>query len=175
MAIATTAQAIAQGQIAMYLIGNDNAAGNLFGPRLSAPGSMVSIAMITDALDWGNSGGAQSAADIRSMANYLIWLMGGFGQEAQRISQLQGGGAVVPGGSTYTYYNLVDTIGTQATTYSNNILIGAQQVATMTINSGPLQTIAGGNFTFNSVTGTITWNQTFLVGDIIALSFLRLL
>lgn len=175
MANATIAQTIAQGQIAPYLIGNDNSLGNLFGPRLAAPGSMVSITMITDALYWGNSGGAQTAKGLRSMANYLIWLMGGFGQEAQRISQLQGGGAVVPGGSTYTYYNLVDTIGTDATTYSNNILIGALQVATMTVNSGPLQTIAGGDFTFNSVTGTITWNQTFLIGDIIALAFLRLI
>jgi hypothetical protein len=175
MANATIAQTIAQGQIAPYLIGNDNSLGNLFGPRLAAPGSMVSIAMITDALNWGNSGGAQAAQDLRSMANYLIWLMGGFGQEAQRISQTQGGGAVVPGGSTYTYYNLVDTIGIEAVTYSNNILIRAQQVATMTVNSGSLQTIAGGDFTFNATTGEITWVNTFFVGDIIALSFLRLL
>jgi len=175
MAIATIAQAIAQGQIALYLIGNDNAKGSLFGKRLTAPGSMVSVAMITDALDWGNSGGAQTTKDLRSMANYLIWLIGMYGQQAQAISQVQGGGAVVPGGSAYTYYNLVDTIGTQATTYSNSILVSAQQVATMTVNSGPLQTIAGGDFTFTASTGTITWNQEFLVGDIIALSFLRLI
>lgn len=175
MAIATIAQAISRAQIALYLIGNDNANGSLFGKRLSAPGSMVSVAMITDALDWGNSGGAQTAADIRSMANYLIWLIGKWGQEGQRISEGQGGGSVIPGGSSYSYYNLVDTITTEATTYQNSVLIGATQVATMTVNSGPLQTITGGDFTFNSTTGTITWNQSFLVGDIIALAFLRLI
>jgi len=175
MAIATPAQAIAIGNISAYLVGNDESAGSLFGKRLSAPGSMLSISIFTDALDWAYTGNTQPAATLQQMANYLIWLCGMYGQQAQLISQQQGGGAVVPGGSTYTYYNLVDTIGTQATTYSNNILIGAQQVATMTVNSGPLQTIAGGDFTFNSVTGTITWNQSFLVGDIIALPFLRLI
>jgi hypothetical protein len=89
MAIATPSQAIAQGDIALYLIGNDNSAGNLFGRRIAAPGSMVSVAMVTDALRWGYNGGAQTANNLQAMANYLVWLIGKWGQDAQYISQQQ--------------------------------------------------------------------------------------
>lgn len=171
----TIAQTIAQGDISTYLIGNDNAKGALFGKRLTAPGSMVSVAMITDALRWGSDGGGQTTQDLRAMANYLIWLIGMYGQQAQVISEAAGGGAVVPGANVYTYYNLVDTIVDAGTTYQNDILIGAEQLKTMTVNSGPLQTIAGGDFTFNATTGTITWVNPFFAGDIIATAFLRLI
>ncbi|MGL5130960.1 MAG: hypothetical protein ACRC78_00460, partial [Planktothrix sp.] len=80
-----------------YLAGNNNSAGQLFGPRLSAPGSMVSIAMVTDGLRWANDGGAQTDASLRSTANYLIWLCGIYGQQAEYISQGAGGGTVIPG------------------------------------------------------------------------------
>jgi hypothetical protein len=70
---------------------------------------------------------------------------------------------------------LVDTIVTPGTTYQNSLLINATQLNTMTVNSGPLQTILGGDFTFNASTGTIVWSQTFFAGDIIAIPFLKLL
>lgn len=52
MSIATFQEAIDRGRVSTYLSANDNAKGNLFGPKLAAPGSPVSIALITDALDW---------------------------------------------------------------------------------------------------------------------------
>lgn len=90
----TISETITYGRISTYLVGNNNANGALFGKRLSAPGSMVSIAMITDALDWGQN--SQSSQNVRSMANYLIWLIGMFGQQAQVISGGGGGGHIIP-------------------------------------------------------------------------------
>lgn len=106
MAIATISDAIARGYLSASYAGNDNSKGALFSPRIAAPGSIVTITMVTQALDWGNSGGAQSATDLREMANYLIWLIGMYGQQAQaRIDSTSGGGSVVPGGggSTFSY------------------------------------------------------------------------
>ncbi len=90
----TISETITYGRISTYLVGNNNSNGNLFGGRLSAPGSMVSIAMITDALAWGQN--SQSTQNVRSMANYLIWLIGMFGQQAQVISGGGGGGHIIP-------------------------------------------------------------------------------
>ena len=98
MAIATIQEAVDRGYISTYLAANDNSKGALFGPRKAAPGSPVSIQLISNALDWGNSGGAQTAQDLREMANYLVWLCGIYGQQAQAIIEGGGGGSVVPGG-----------------------------------------------------------------------------
>ena len=110
MAITTISEAINRGYVSTYLSGNDNAVGALFGRRLAAPGSQISINMITDALYWGYSGGAQSSADLRQMANYLVWLIGKYGQQAQVILEGSGGGTVIPinpGGSTPFYYDFI--------------------------------------------------------------------
>lgn len=96
MAITTIQQAIDRGQVSIYLSGNDNAKGALFGPRIAAPGSPVTIAIITDALMWGLDGGAQTDQDLREMANYLVWLTGMYGQQAEFILDGSGGGTVVP-------------------------------------------------------------------------------
>ena len=96
MAISTIQEVIDRSQVSIYLSGNDNAKGNLFGKRLAAPGSPVSIALISDALNWGNDGGAETAADLRQMANYLEWLIGKYGQQAQAILEGAGGGSVTP-------------------------------------------------------------------------------
>jgi len=98
MAIATISEVIERGEVSIYLSGNDNSKGAMFGSRRAAPGSQVTIAMITDALNWGNAGGAQSAEDLRQMANYLTWLIGRYGQQAEYILEGSGGGAVIPGG-----------------------------------------------------------------------------
>lgn len=95
MSIATTQQAIDRGRISTYLSANYTANGSIFGARL-APTSPVTIAIVTDALDWGNSGGAQTAQSIRETSNYLVWLTGFFGQEAQAIIDGGGGGSVIP-------------------------------------------------------------------------------
>lgn len=102
MAISTIQEVIDRGSVSIYLSGNDNAKGQLFGKRLASPGSPISIALIDDALNWGYDGGAQTDADVRQMANYLEWLIGKYGQEAQYILTGSGGGSVtpiIPGGS----------------------------------------------------------------------------
>jgi hypothetical protein len=93
----TIVQAYQRGYVSAYLIGNYNSEGQLFGPRLSAPGSFVTITMFSDALFWGVDGGAQSAQLLRQMANYLTWLCGQFASQAQYILQGTGGGTVIPG------------------------------------------------------------------------------
>lgn len=99
MSIPSIAQTIIRGRISTYLAANDTAKGSLFGAR-KAPISFVSIAMVTDALDWGNAGNAQTDESLRDTANYLIWLCSKWGQEAEAISQGAGGGSVIPAGST---------------------------------------------------------------------------
>ncbi len=94
--ILTIEETIEVGNVSIYLAANDNSKGSLFGPRLAAPGSPVTIAMVTDALTWGYNGGAQSSEDVRSMANYLIWLCGMYGQQAQYILLVGGGGSITP-------------------------------------------------------------------------------
>lgn len=100
MSIATIPQAISRGDVSIYLCGNDNSIGSVFGGRKAAPGSTVSIAMVTDALRWGYNDGdnSQTEASIRETANYLVWLSGRYGQQAQAILEGSGGGSVIPGG-----------------------------------------------------------------------------
>lgn len=95
MPIPTPAQAILRGYISTYSAANDNANGALFGAR-KAPISAVSLALITDALSWGVDGGAQTSQSIRSTTNYLVWLEGFWGQQAQAIIDDGGGGSVIP-------------------------------------------------------------------------------
>lgn len=102
MSIATIPEAIERGDISIYLVGNANAKGALFGGQKAAPGSQVSIAMVTDGLRWGFNGGAQTEASLRNVANYLIWLCGIYGQQAAVIAGGSGGGSVVPGGGSST-------------------------------------------------------------------------
>ena len=52
--------------------------------------------MVTQGLEWGYNGGAQTDASLRSTANYLWWLCGKFQLEAQNIINGPGGGSVVP-------------------------------------------------------------------------------
>lgn len=97
MSIATTIQAIERGDISTYLSANYVSNGALFGAR-KAPISPVTIAIVTDALRWGYEGGAQTDQSVRNTTNYLVWLTGFFGQQAQAIIDGGGdGGTVIPG------------------------------------------------------------------------------
>lgn len=106
MAIATISETIELGRISTYLAANNVANGALFGAR-KAPVSPVTIAIVTDALDWGYTGGAQTEQSLREVANYGIWLFGMYGQQAQAISG--GGGSVipVPGGEIVTPITII--------------------------------------------------------------------
>ncbi len=99
MPIATITQAIARGKLSIGYAANNNARGSLFGKRLASnpPISPVTIAMVTDALEWGVD--AQTDEDQREVCNYLIWLIGLYGMQAQaRLGDTSGGGSLTPGG-----------------------------------------------------------------------------
>lgn len=118
MAIATTTEAILRGRISTYLSANYVSQGAIWGTR-KAPTSPVVIAIVTDALDWGITGGAQTTQSIRGTTNYLIWLIGFWGQQAQAISEGGGGGTVIPGGDVVTPITISGTDFVSATNWDN--------------------------------------------------------
>jgi hypothetical protein len=128
MAIATIQEAIDRGNLSTSLATVDNERGSLFSPRLSSPASPRTILMVTDALTWGRDGGAQTDQSLREVANYLIWLCGMYGQQAQFILDSgSSGGSVVPGGSTSgDLFPLVitDEDMTDGTIYDNPLIVG---------------------------------------------------
>ncbi len=129
MSIATIQQTIDRGNVSIYLAGNNNAKGSLFGARIASPTSPITIAMVTDALDWGYDGGAQTDESLRAMANYLTWLIGVYGQQAEAILQGSGGGTVVPGGggtasSVYPIYIISADFEANGTSYNNSNIVG---------------------------------------------------
>jgi hypothetical protein len=104
-ALQTIAETIAIGEVSIYLSGNDNATGVLWGKRLNSPYSPVQIATCTDALKWQYEdllANGQVADDdtLRGTANYLIWMCGKYGLQAQYIISGSGGGTVQPSGSS---------------------------------------------------------------------------
>lgn len=96
----TIPQTIIRGKISAYLAGNANSIGFLYGIKKASPLSMATITMLTDALEWGYNGGAQTNSKLVNTANYLFWLCGIYGQEAEVISGGAGGGTVIPGGGS---------------------------------------------------------------------------
>lgn len=84
------------GRVSTYLSANYVAKKGLFGGTVIRPTPPALIAMATDALDWGNAGGAQTTASLRSTANYAYWLFGKFQLDAQNIISGPGGGSVIP-------------------------------------------------------------------------------
>lgn len=157
MAIATIPEAIERGDISTYLVGNANSRGMLFGGKIAAPGSQVSIAMVTDGLRWGYDGGAQTDESLRNVANYLIWLCGIYGQQAAVIAGGSGGGSVVPGGgSTSGIFPLYITQAnfTSATFYPNTNIFGNNIIIFM--NEINRYLIPNSEFTVDATGVTIT-------------------
>ena len=98
----TIAEIIEVGDVSIYLSSNDNSKGSLFGKRLSSPYSSVEIDVVTDAVRWGNEDDGDdidNTVALRSTANYLLWMCGKYGQQAQYIISGAGGGTVIPGQS----------------------------------------------------------------------------
>ena len=91
-ALYTTSQAIEMGKGTIGIMADYQAQGALFGTKLVKPQSPQLVAIITDALSWGNVAG-QDAESLRNITNYLVWLTGWFGQQVQSG---QGGGTVIP-------------------------------------------------------------------------------
>lgn len=90
----TIAQVITNGYISSYLAALYNQKQELFSPALAAPTSPKTILMVTDALNWGYTGGAQTTTSLVGVSKYLIWLCGKFGLEAQFLTAT--GGSVTP-------------------------------------------------------------------------------
>lgn len=86
---------ISVGDVSIYLASNNNSLGALFGKRLTAPTSPITIAIVTDALAWAYASNP-TESNLRLVANYLTWLCGRYGQQAQYIISGSGGGTVSP-------------------------------------------------------------------------------
>lgn len=160
MAIPTIAETINIGRVSGYLAANDNALGALFGTRKAAPGSALTITMVTYGLDWGNAGGAQTSASLRNVANYLIWLCGQYGQQAQNILSISGGGSVIPGGggsggtSIYPFIITSADFEPDGISYDNPDIVGDN--LTIFINEYTQQWLVASSSTFSyTATGII--------------------
>src|SRR6185503_9845049 len=103
--ILSVADIIDLGKVSTYLSANYIRRQGLFGGTVIKPTPPVQIAFVTDALEWGYDGGAQTDASLRSTSNYLYWLCGKFQLEAQQIIDGDGGGSVTPtpAGGTLPY------------------------------------------------------------------------
>jgi hypothetical protein len=94
MAQLSILETIRVGRMSIPLSDNYRAEGSLFGVKLSftAP---ETIALVTDALNWQYEGNPTDNT-LRGVANYLLWLCGTFGSEAQYVISGTGGGSIVP-------------------------------------------------------------------------------
>lgn len=105
--------------------------------------------------------------------NYLWELMGRWGVKAQALSG--GGGSVAPitPGTGYVYYVLNDTITADSSTYQSSLLVGGRDLGSITVNDQ--QFMLDRDFTFNNVTGAITFTTISLfIDDDISIPFNRL-
>lgn len=170
MAIATISETIDRGKLSIGYAANDNAKGNLFGRRLNSNFvvSPVTIAMVTDALEWSSDGGAQTDAEEREIANYLIWLIGKYGMQAQvTLGDTSGGGSLTPGGST----TLASPIDWEVGATASGVAPLANNESSVTLDgTGGMPDLRGYNIEFtrasqvqNTTTASgiyYTWNRT---------------
>lgn len=170
----TIQQTINCGKLSVGLAVNANAKGQLYGGKL-APRSPLTIAMVTDALDWGNSGG-QDAGDLRGLANYAYWIYGKYGLQAQYIiGTSSGGGTVVPGTisnsgqrrdfivSSTSYLPTGTTSGTLTEYIGFNLTF---------VRGGLVQsevTSESSYFTWNKTTGAYVIYDALVVGELISI------
>jgi hypothetical protein len=172
----TVAQIINIAKIAQYIAGNDVANGSLFGPRL-IPISPRMIYMERVALEWMYDLDA-SDDTLTKTANYVYALCRGYNLKAQAVSINTSGVVVQAIGQTGYVYNVLykivgtdsdaPTAGTSVFTHSD--LVNATDVNFVYINK--VQYFLGEDFTFNSVSGTITFTgYTFFAGDVIAVPY----
>lgn len=96
------------GKVSTYLSANYQSKSALYGGNVIKPTPAVQIAWVTDALEWGYLGGAQTDASLRNTANYLYWLCGQFQLQAQNIISGSGGGSVIPTPSGGSSVNALD-------------------------------------------------------------------
>lgn len=96
--------AINIGNATVFLMGNDYAAGSLWGQRLTKQTSAVLVNYVTSAIEW-QLDSLPNDDTLRGAANYLIWLCGKYGLEALSLNT---GGSVIPIDPNITTPNRVD-------------------------------------------------------------------
>lgn len=170
----TISETIVVGDISSALAANDNSAGALFGKRLASPTSPVTIRMVADALQWAVDGGNVSDADLRGIANYLIWLCGKYAFEAENI--IGAGGSVstlIPGAlrparidftvSATSYFPTGSTGGSISSFLGYNLDFIRGGISQSTLNTEPSY------FSWNRATATFAVYPALAEGEVIAL------
>lgn len=125
-ALPTINEAIQYADVAIGLCANDNAAGSLWGKRLTAPSSPVTQAIVCDALRWARDGGAVAATQLRQMANYLLWLINPYGLTAKQLISGGGGGTVIPPPSVVIFPFIITSANFESdgVSYNNPNIVG---------------------------------------------------
>lgn len=170
----TIPQIIQNGYASVPICVNYNNTQQLFGGAIAAPKSPVTIQMVTDALSWGYSGGAQTAADLQTVKNYLIWLIGAFGLQASNFTG--SGGSVIPITPTNPTPARIDFV----VSGSSLIPSGGSSVLLTNFIGYQLDFVRGGisqstlntepsYFSFNSSSGAFTAVPALQAGEVIAL------
>lgn len=105
--------------------------------------------------------------------NYLLALCAPYSLEAQNITSSGGSVSPILPATGYEYYEITDTIIADSTTYTNQLLIGGLSLSFVILNN-QLLTAGNGDFSFNNVTGVITFLTVQLfIGDKITIPFNR--
>ena len=163
------------GDVSTYLSANYNSKQTLFGGVLSVH-SPVEIARATDALRWALESNSIAALysdiSLRGVANYIVWLCGRFGLEAQNIIGGAGGGTVVPGGgltaptpieflvTSLTMVVAGGSTGSFPTFIGFNLLFTRNSVPQSQLISEPTF------YTWNSTTGVFTCSPAASPGEL---------
>ena len=115
---------------------------------------------------------------LEETSNYMMAMCSGQYLRALYLLNQGISGGVTIGSSQYQWYSYVGTVPLAqdgGSTFQDDLFIGAISLNTMTVNSGALQTLPA-NFTFDNVTGTITWGaNSFFENDVVASQFYRLI
>lgn len=170
----TIAETIVVGKLSSPLSATYISGGALFGPRLAPPNTPVLIRMVSDALQWAVDGGAETDANLRLMANYLIFLCDFWGFEAQNI--IGAGGSVstlVPGAlrpsridfivNASSYFPTGSTGGSISTFIGYNLDFIRGGISQSTVDTEPSY------FSWNRTTGVAFISPALAEGEVIAL------
>lgn len=165
-------------KVSQELAQNDIAKGNLFGKRIDERlGKM--LYMERKALEWLYVEDSTNNS-LRAVGDYVYDLCWNYGLKAQQIIATSGGGSAVNPSNPYAYvYDTLElTVDGQSGspvagqyTYQNDILIGATDLRFIIVDN--VTETNGVDFTFNSITGTITRNNQYFENSKIVIPFNR--
>ena len=145
------------GDVSTYLSANYVSKAAVYRPSVIKPVPPIQIAMVTDAIRWGVEGGAETAASLRSTANYAYWMYGLFQLQAQYILNGAGGGSVVPTPSGGGGVNALDF----EVTASSPIVTGGTTITLDGTNGNPDYR----GFLIVNISRGGVWQNTTSLGD----------